>query len=367
MVRWFIPYGIVRHFHLNGEIYPRSSAAFIVSPFISSLRAYVNTNTGFQFEKTSSFDTIISVQGLGFSGSGAVIDLLREYESVSVMGGVDYDGSLTDKNDSLEEINLLRIAGGLFEVERYIGSHNIFQNDALLHRVAAQIESSELYRKLEKTHIPFFEFFSHICYFFCNTPSFQYFNSFLNYNVGNDILFLKEFTVEEYRHYCRSLLQSLFSIIREDSPNKVLVLDQLTTDFEYNYSVYCQYITNLKTIVVIRDPRDVYIYSIVNGIEWIPHDNVSEYLYWYKYLTKGLDVLERHKYLVVQYERLVNDYDVVVKGIESFLGLDSNNHSRGCHSFDPSVSMNNVGLWKNHNEYSNDFSRIYSELQEFCY
>lgn len=51
---------------------------------------------------------------------------------------------------------------------------------------------------------------------------------------------------------------------------KFLVLDQFLSDTEYDLKKYSNYISNLKTIMVYRDPRDVYMTAKNLNIPWIP-------------------------------------------------------------------------------------------------
>lgn len=63
---------------------------------------------------------IISVQGFGYSGSGAVVDLLREYQNFTVWGIFEADSHSSNiqqpKNQITKEIDFLRLSGGLFEL-----------------------------------------------------------------------------------------------------------------------------------------------------------------------------------------------------------------------------------------------------------
>ena len=73
-------------------------------------------------EELSSSSRIVCLTGLGHSGSGAVADLLSEYDEVQVMSHVDTNGSL--RNASTEEFDLLCGAGGLFSLEEAFVTRN---------------------------------------------------------------------------------------------------------------------------------------------------------------------------------------------------------------------------------------------------
>ena len=76
----------------------------------------------------SKFDKIVSVQGFGYSGSGAVVDLLREFSNCNVVGYVSVEGSKTARNKSMAEVDFVRLSGGLFEIEKYVESTTVQRN-----------------------------------------------------------------------------------------------------------------------------------------------------------------------------------------------------------------------------------------------
>ena len=123
---------------------------------------------------------------------------------------------------------------------------------------------------------------------------------------------------------------------------------------------------NAADILVYRDPRDVYYYAITKDVPWIPHQDVEVFIRWYKMETKKLDV-NNTDYLVVQFEKLVCDYDNQVNRIEKYLSMNPNQHDSFKVCFDPSSSIKNVGIWKQCDDYSLDFNQIALYLKAFCY
>ena len=75
-------------------------------------------------------EKLICLCGFGWSGSGAVIDLLDEYENVSAyLEAQDESGELVR---FLPEIDIFRTVGGLFDLERVFDCGNIMIRDAAL-------------------------------------------------------------------------------------------------------------------------------------------------------------------------------------------------------------------------------------------
>ena len=313
------------------------------------------------------YNTIVSVQGLGFSGSGAVLDFLCEMESCNVVGTVKSKEKKEDHN-GLFECDFLRLAGGLFEVEKYIGSANVFQNDALLNRFVDYLNSFPLFKEDNGVRNLFFGFIDEIISFQINHLQGVAYNSFLNRKrKSTSIFFLRELGLTEYREICRNFLSNLFSYINRRNDN-YLVFDQLLCDFEYDLKKYNEYIPDVKMIVVYRDPRDVYTFACKKNVEWIAHNTVDDFVTWYKIMTKKLEITST-KYLVVQFERLINDYENTTKMIMDYLGFKSEQHLSSLKKayFDPELSKMNVCIWRKSNIPEEQFDYIKNSLLSYCY
>ena len=361
IIRDILPYGIVR-IHQKKRTLKTNELDFWYN-----YKKYINAGEYVDFIKTNPFSTVVSVQGFGYSGSGAVIDLLREYDTLQVLGYVDIEGTKTDVSNKFEEINILRVAGGLFEIEKYLGSDNIYQNDALLHRLINLFEKSSLYQALPMSQNYFYEFIRRISRTFVNSGFGQTYNRHINYKGINDVLILEDMSIKSFRNLCKEFLYSIFSLIHRDPNMSVLVLDQFVNDREFNMERYLEYVPNLKMITVYRDPRDIYAYAKKEVGGWIPHTSVEEFIQWYNVITKKFN-MKTDKYHVVQFERLINDYDNVVSSIEQYIGLNSSLHKRMGTCLDVSCSRKNICLWKQNNkETDSDFIQIYNNFQQLCY
>lgn len=354
--RWFMPYGIVRWYERRKESQSDS--------FWTDYLAYLRAGEFCEFAKESPVKYVVSPIGLGYSGSGAVADLLREYKTTVVIAGVDKVGSLAAQREHSLEVDFLRVAGGLFEFEKYLDSHNFWEKDALLHRFMLLIQYSELYIKVPKTRKYFYEFFRHICVYF-GENKYQV-NWHLNYDGMKQILYMKQMSVEEYRSLCRHLLYSIFGCFNAQK-NELLILDQFVSDLTFDFSKYVDYIPNVKPIVVYRDPRDVYVFAKEQNIDTIPTSSVEKFIDWYQLLYSHLDVSNIQGFYVTSFEKLIKEYDTTVDEIEDFLLLDKTMHIYPKQKFDPSVSGRGVGLWKNHPELSSDMNKIEYALTNFIY
>jgi hypothetical protein len=349
------PYGLVRNYKQKKQMSKSSFWDEYVKYLVSGDRC--------EFLTESPVRAVVSLQGLGHTGSGAVLDLLREYEKTVVVGVVDEVGSLSTKDESQWEMDFARHAGGLFEIEKYLTIHNSFLQDALLHRFMLITQHSKLYQNVPEARKCFFEFFRQICTCYDDVPWHCY-NPHLDYQGMNNILFLNSMGIREYRVLCRRFLYTLFNCFRVKS-DELLVLDQFNSDNEFDYSKYYDYIPNLKPIFVYRDPRDVYVFAKENDVCWIPNSSVDRFIDWYKRST-CFDFSEIQGYSV-SFERLIKEYGKVVSEIEDYLQLENVAHAKPMTRFNPEVSAKGVGIWKNHTELEADFSKIKESLGFLIY
>lgn len=362
IIRWFMPFGVVRWNMQRKHINNRQQT----ENFMANFQKYLADGKHVMFAKNSPFQTIVSVQGFGFTGSGAMIDLLREYNSILALGSVDFEGSVGYRVPRCEEIDFLRLAGGLFEVEKYLESNNIFINDALLHRVISQIEHSDVYKNIPEARPYFYEYLYQISEVLTNNPQYQYYNAYLDHGCYTDIFYLRNISLKSYRNICREFIYSISSILKSNSEASILVLDQFVNDWELDMKRYLEYIPNLRLITVHRDPRDVYAYAKKENVEWIPHHSVDAFIKWNNIIYKKYDFSEHVSYLAVQFETLIDDYEEMVSNIEKFIGIDSATHTKKGTCMNPAVSRKNMNLWKLEID-QEDYNKIARSLPQLCY
>lgn len=311
----------------------------------------------------SKFDKIVSVQGFGYSGSGAVVDLLREFSNCNVVGYVSVEGSKTARNKSMAEIDFIRLSGGLFEIEKYVESNNLFHEDALIKRTFCLFSSSYLFR-LPELRPYFISFLKAIIKFSFPKLSQSYYNGYLYLpRTPASIYFLEKMSRADYRKLCSNFLNSVFNYFHSENIN-YFVADQLFSDFEFDTDRNKQYLPNIKTIFVPRDPRDLYAWTNYKKVEWIPQD-LESFIQWYKIIYSPLNASIDDS-LIVNYEAICLDYDNECKKILEYLDLDENFHLNKKRCFNPDVSKKFVGIWKDSIMPMSDFELIEKGLGNFC-
>ena len=320
-------------------------------------------------EEESKFKTIVSVQGFGYSGSGALIDFFREYPKFTVLGYVDVKGEgggYTPKSMQLSEIDFIRLSGGLFEIEKFLGSRNNFFNDALLNRTVQLFGSSSLYSN-SKIRDLMFRFFAKIAYLRLENLSQPYYNSYtVGLNETPDLYFLKQLPREEYVQLCRRFLNSVFNVFYSQD-KEILVGDQLLSDGDFDICRNKEYIPNLKMIMVTRDPRDTYAWAIKRNIEWMGHQSVETFIEWYKNVYSSVNPSNNTlDCLVIRYEDLLFDYDNQEQIINNYLGIAPKEHKLRQKYFRPDYSKRYAGIYKEMPERDDEFALIRKALPDYC-
>lgn len=317
----------------------------------------------------TSYRAIVAVHGFGYSGSGAVVDLLREFPNVTVLGHIDQEGSKTDEKaySFSSEQDFVRLSGGLFELEKFIESNNIFHNAAALRRFAEVVEKSSLYQSDNRIRECFFKFFSAITNL--HTPvSHPYYNSYLySWEKPHVISYFADgMNLSQYRTLCKNLISEIAHIVYERFPSDLIVMDQFFNDYEFDINRYKLYAPNIKIICVYRDPRDVLAFAYLNKIEWIPYKNINDYIIWYHALMRKFDKFSKD-YLVIRFEDLVCDYNCQLGIVKHFLNIPTNLRQNKFSCFDPQLSRKNIGIWKSCDLPNNYFETIAKELSLFCF
>ena len=78
---------------------------------------------------------------------------------------------------------------------------------------------------------------------------------------------------DKFFYITRKLFDRLSAELNTDGKAEYIVMDQLVPPF--STSRYLNYFTNLKIIVIDRDPRDLYLLNKLFWNEgWIPSDDV---------------------------------------------------------------------------------------------
>lgn len=338
--------------------------------FATGFKNSAYTNGGIIEPQSPKYKSVVSVQGFNYSGSGAVIDLLREYPKFTVLGYVDTaedSGGYTPKSMQLSEIDFIRLAGGLFEIEKFLDCDNHFLNDALLNRTVQCFGSSSLYRYSDEVRDLMYRFFSQITSLRTENLEMVYNNAYtVGLNETPDIYYLKKMTKESYYELCRNFLTAVFNTFHQEG-KEYLAADQLLADHEYKYARNKEYIPNIKTILVPRDPRDTYTWAVIRKQPHMEHSSVERFISWYKHMYVNVEPSkEKEGCLITRYENLVLDYDAQEKRINDYLELSPEEHKLRQQYFRPEFSKRFVGIYKDLEGHDRDLAIIKDQLSDYC-
>ena len=121
-----------------------------------------------------------------------------------------------------------------------------------------------------------------------------------------------------------------------------------------------------KAIIVDRDPRDVYLLCRDHvKPRWIPTGSVEDFIAYYRQLHAPK--AENPDILYLRFEDFIFDYERSRERVFSFLGIDPERHTRKRQFFNPDVSRRNILLFRKEGAREADIRRIETELAEYLY
>lgn len=329
---------------------------------------------------------VIGVCGYGYTGSGAVLDLFRDYTDFSQCEYDDVELMMCYYPDGLESL-----AFHLFDNNSRFMSSDIavyrFEKFMYEYARSSKVVKLSTHGKLPEITEAFLEKIVDISWdgswlydFFQNQDTnFGWFYSRATRTVkrrfekmGIDFPKSKKrkmrLVTDREKFYCAAK-EFMRDIINEIHPNckERVVLNQ---PFASNYPTKSfKFFDDPKAIIVDRDPRDVYLLSkraVKSRSEWIPTDDVSTFVKYYRYMHDHLDdAKQRDDVLIVRFEDLIYHTDETIKLIEGLVGEMGPKNSEK--HFDPKISRNNTQLFKKYTEYGADIAVIEEELKEYLY
>lgn len=155
-------------------------------------------------------------------------------------------------------------------------------------------------------------------------------------------------------------------IIPESNSNRIILNQPFAANFPSKSFVFFD---DPFAILVDRDPRDVYILSkkaVKSRSEWIPTDDVKTFIKYYKWMHKYFDIETKDKRVcLIHYEDIIFNTEQVITTLEAVIGAFG--EKNGERHFKSEVSINNTQLFYKYPEYEDDISKIESELSEFLY
>jgi hypothetical protein len=153
-----------------------------------------------------------------------------------------------------------------------------------------------------------------------------------------------------------------------DNNFKYILLDQATPPI--SSSKYSRYFTNPKTIIVDRDPRDLYVLNkALWGVGYIPSLTVEQFISWYATTRKTRENELQHidSLLFLTFESLIYDYDASLNKIYNFINLPEQYHINKLKVFNPDLSIKNTQIFLQYPDLSSDINEIEKHLEKHCF
>lgn len=333
-------------------------------------------------EATPAAPFVLDLSGYGFSGKHACSDLIREFDGYQV-------------EDAAFEFNLLRVPGGLLDLEAAITEGwSFIRSDGAVRRFQRVVSRMAARNRWSRPGSWFQAIgwswddhyhgrFSELARRFVDRiveRSWEMEWPFAWVDEGPVEVFLRKLAVrlrvrsagefrvhlarpEDFHAAAQDFLMDLLRV-RMETGSRVAVLHNA---FEPYHPERCfPFFPAAKSIVVWRDPRDVFTEHArtwfapmrIPCAEFIPRFRAYQELSGAAGEVPGV--------LRIRFEDLTMRYDETVERILTHLGEPTGVHVRRREKFDPEVSRRNVGIWREH-ERPEDIRWIEAELGDYCW
>ncbi|CAA6814510.1 MAG: Unknown protein [uncultured Campylobacterales bacterium] len=289
---------------------------------------------------------IINVLGYGYTGSGAIIDLLKEIETCKVVEG-EFDlirgpyGLIDLKNNVINSSSTIRAN---HYIRKFIQYACVFKRKNIKgiqygynYGESFQIELEIFLSKIIDIKFKGTWHFHYIEHnFFTQLLSKVY----EKIGIDKNIIYMTDLSNDKFQEYVRTFLYDLLK--SKDNKYSNIVLDQSIDVINPKQANY--FFNNYKNIIVDRDPRDVYIDALRH--KWIPTDDINLFCRWYE-INREKEKVNDSNNIYIKFEDIVLDYDNTLNELYDFLNVKNNEHLRKKHFFQPEKSAKNIGKWKN--------------------
>lgn len=328
---------------------------------------------------------IVNVCGFGCSGSSAITDYLKGYKNINICGNFEWQ--------------FIHGIDGLCDLKYYLcyKKDRIACNSAIKRFINAQkyVYSDNCNTEKEKRELNNFtnNFINDL-----NIVSWQgvssIFDSFedMKYKkysllkmivrrinkitrfIKKDVIFpfakKRYFSfIDEYQfnRITSKHLRVLFSSFGYRK-EKVNVFDQLLSVNNQKCYSGVEFVDfdKIKSIIVVRDPRDIYVIGKTKEdfSRFMPNNDVNSFICYYKTLIDNIK--QSQNTMIVQYEDLIYRYLNTTKRIMGFLGIKNLPENEFVY-FDPTISLKYTNLKDKYITYCDDIKLIENKLEKYLY
>lgn len=321
---------------------------------------------------------VVDVTGFGWSGSGAVIDLLKEYDELQYSKTFSGELSLLHNVDGIRDLEykLCQKKGHVLDAD--IAVKRFFHLiDKYYDKDKAFNGKLSLIVRDYITKLGGIEYLSRSgydkTYFYTNKLILSAaYNKIVKHLTGGkyekklriDNMNMKYLIVnpDNFVSATQEFVQSVLRIIRDES-ELPLITDHLFPPI--HPEEYFKYAGEYaKCVIVWRDPRDTYILAkaVYGGKIPVPCDSVESFCWYYKRKIEETRQTDSDNVMTLRFEDFIYNYEKARKRLEDFLQIAK--HSRQKIFFKPEKSIANTRLYQRYTEYEKDINYIQSTLKE---
>ncbi|MDA9937643.1 sulfotransferase [bacterium] len=310
---------------------------------------------------------VIDVSGFSFSGKSAVFDLLTTQQGVKSF-------------DREFEFDFIRVPSGLLDLKNAIcgedwspvrSSEAIRKFSRLVKQMGGSRNIADRLFKPGNHYDIYFPGFTNFCQIFINEiiaaswqgpwpfdfyskNSFEIFYKKLMTKVNKSsfsTIYLARMSHKDFLQLSSALLNKIFSSCTGAHENILL----LSNAFEsFNPICSMELASDCKSIVVDRDPRDIYLSALYHATAHgskvgasVIGNNVEDFVQRYKIYRMAINTNEDpSKVLRINFEDLVFDTSSTITQIENFLDVETFEIGLSGSRFSPDSSSKNTELWK---------------------
>ena len=185
--------------------------------------------------------------------------------------------------------------------------------------------------------------------------------------MKKEITYCSHPSEEEFLEVTRNYIYSLFSSVIPEG-KEIMMVDQLLPP--NNLDRYLRYFRgNIQTVVVDRDPRDVFVLDKYVWKDGILPSEAETFCKWFKYTRehRGHEKMNTEQIRFVQFEDLVYNYEKETEELMAWLELDSGKHSHPRSCFDPDISIKNTKVWEKIPQSKDEVRTIEKLLADYLY
>ena len=337
----------------------------------------------------------IAITGYCGTGSSAVLDLLEEFESVSI-----------GETGHYEHVPFYT-PNGLFDLEhKLLYCNNFHRSDEALMSFKSEMQRLNDYdwnwfasynrfcgnRFMEIVDefldkIVQYEFEGYWSYDFREqhyTIKGMIKDAYLKYikNVndlkhpfGKRTLFTKDNKImisfvdeKEFYSAAKKFVREYLEMFNDGSKN--MIFDHLLLPHDA-YRIPNYFDDDFRLIIVDRDPRDMYILTKYvwpsMGLQAQYPKDINNFIKFWKQLREREKMYNDPRVLRIYFEELIYEYDKCVDKICHFLCLSSNQHKNKMKKLDPRKSINNTQNFLIEDEWKKEIYDIEKELSNYLY